>query len=205
MSNSSSDLITIGKQVWSRKNLSVTEFRNGDRITRADSPEEWSRCFNNNIPAWCFYENDSSNVATNGILYNYHAINDSRGIAPYGMRVADANDWCRLLKHLDSLTDAGIVRSLKSRSGWDNNGVDRLGFEAKPSGARNGSGGFFGKGRYCAWWILNATESDSCSITSYFQGWQSGRLELNGGINVRYLFKSISAGLSVRCIQSTEE
>lgn len=91
--------VKIGSQIWTTKNLSVLTFLNGDSIPKAQTSEEWVRAMDNKQPAWC-YSLNSNNIQTDGILYNFYAVNDSRGIAPKGWRIASNNDWSILIKNL---------------------------------------------------------------------------------------------------------
>ena len=77
-------------------NLDVREFRNLDPIMEAKTDEEWIRAGEQGIPAWCYYDNDSANNELYGKLYNWHAVNDKRGLAPEGYRVPT-------IKELDDL------------------------------------------------------------------------------------------------------
>lgn len=71
--------ITIGTQVWLVENLKVTHYRNGDTISNIIDDNAWSYP---SIGAYSNYNHDSNNVNIYGRLYNWLAINDSRGIAP---------------------------------------------------------------------------------------------------------------------------
>ena len=74
--------VTIGDQVWSTKNLDVATFRNGDSIPQAITKKEWKEARKKQQPAWCYFENDPANGEKYGKLYNWYAVNDSRGLAP---------------------------------------------------------------------------------------------------------------------------
>jgi hypothetical protein len=52
-SQSATDTVTIGDQVWMTKNLNVDKFRNGDPIPEAKTNEEWIKAGENKQPAWC--------------------------------------------------------------------------------------------------------------------------------------------------------
>ena len=85
--------ITIGTQVWMTKNLDVATFRNGDPIPQAKTDEEWEKAGENQQPAWCYYDNDPANGAKYGKLYNWYAVNDSRGLAPVGYHIPSDAEW----------------------------------------------------------------------------------------------------------------
>jgi hypothetical protein len=72
-------------------------YRNGDIIQYAQSDEEWKYYYKNNIGAWCLYENDPEK----GILYNIHAVNDKRGLAPTGWHIPTEYEWERIIKGND--------------------------------------------------------------------------------------------------------
>src|SRR5688572_21874913 len=76
--------VTIGDQVWMAENLKVTHYKNGDAIAVVSSDTAWSHLLSG---AYCHYNNDINNTAAYGKLYNWYAINDSRGIAPEGWHI----------------------------------------------------------------------------------------------------------------------
>ena len=65
---------------YSKENLDVIHYRNGDPIPFVKSKKEWS---NLTTGAYCYYDNEPEK----GILYNWHAVNDSRGLAPEGWKI----------------------------------------------------------------------------------------------------------------------
>src|SRR5210317_1010044 len=92
--------ISIGNQVWMLDNLNVDKFRNGDSIPQAKTDEEWENAGINGQPAWCYYDNNPDNGKRYGKLYNWHAVNDSRGLAPKGWHIPSAQEWIVLLDNL---------------------------------------------------------------------------------------------------------
>lgn len=80
-------VVKIGDQIWMPENLNVDTFRNGDSIHHMQTKEEWDDAAHNEVPAWCYYDFDPSNGEKYGKLYNWHAVNDPRGLAPDGWRV----------------------------------------------------------------------------------------------------------------------
>ena len=71
----------IGTQQWMKENLEVVTYRNGDIIPQVTDATAWAAL---TTGAWCWYDNDPANGATYGKLYNWYAVNDSRGLAPKG-------------------------------------------------------------------------------------------------------------------------
>lgn len=90
--------VKISTQTWMSENLTVTTFRNGDPIPEAKTKAEWKAAGNNNQPAFCYYNNDPATAKTHGVLYNWHAVNDKRGLAPDGWRMPSHIDIENLFK-----------------------------------------------------------------------------------------------------------
>lgn len=151
--------IKIGTQVWMTKNLDVSTFRNGDPIPQVKSEDEWSKADANKQPAWCYYNNDASNAATYGKIYNGFAVNDPRGLAPKGWHIPSINEWETLINYLGGENSAG--RKMKSSSGWKDygDGTNACGFKGLPGGARAYWGSFKNIGYWGNWW--SSTERSS--------------------------------------------
>jgi uncharacterized protein (TIGR02145 family) len=98
--SSDPSFVTIGKQKWSTTNLDVESFKNGDPIKEAKTNEEWILAEQSGEPAWCYYDNDEKNESQYGKLYNWHAVNDSRGLAPDGWHIPTDAEWKELSQHL---------------------------------------------------------------------------------------------------------
>jgi uncharacterized protein (TIGR02145 family) len=126
--------VTIGTQIWMAENLDVSTFRNGDAILEAKTKEEWQLAYDAKKPAWCYYNNDVSNGTKYGKLYNWHAVNDPRGLAPIGWKLPSVSDWKTLNLGLKELGG----KKMKSTSGWNEggNGTNESGFSALPGGIR---------------------------------------------------------------------
>jgi len=197
----SSNEVTIGEQIWMSKNLNVITFRNGDTIPEAKSEKEWKMAGEEGKPAWCHYNNDSKNAEKYGKLYNWYAINDSRGLAPKGWHVPNNSEWDKLNNHLGD--DAGT--KMKSKSGWNDfegrsgGGTNSSGFSGLPVGCRAFNGTFYGLGFECSWW------SSSESAADYMRG---GGPIGQAGCNLNYAYgflgrnnSSKEAGFSVRCLR----
>ncbi len=82
---STDSCVSICCQYWITKNLDVTTYRNGDTIPKVTDDAEWAAL---TTGAYCYYDNDSATyAATYGKLYNWYAVNDSRGLAPEGWHI----------------------------------------------------------------------------------------------------------------------
>jgi uncharacterized protein (TIGR02145 family) len=192
-SNESSNLaeVTIGKQVWMSENLNVDKFRNGDPIPQAKTDEAWIAAGKNKQPAWCYYDNDPSNETKYGKLYNWHAVNDPRGLAPNGYHIPTDTEWYILTDILGGIYIAGT--KMKSTSGWFDNGnsTNSSGFSGLPGGKRLGNGTFGSVGESGCWW--SSTEDDTDRAWGRFLTYYFGKVSSNNW--------NKGTGLSVRCLR----
>jgi uncharacterized protein (TIGR02145 family) len=107
--------VTIGSQVWASKNLNVSTYRNGEIIPHVQDQNAWAKL---TTGAWCYYDNDPSNEAKYGKLYNWYAVNDPRGLAPVGFHIPTHEEWLTLTDYLGGEALAG--GKMKSENGWNN-------------------------------------------------------------------------------------
>ena len=63
--------VQIGTQIWAKRNLDVSTYRNGDTIPQVTDPTEW---VNLTTGAWCYYNNDPELGKIYGKLYNLSLI-----------------------------------------------------------------------------------------------------------------------------------
>lgn len=183
--------VLIGSHLWMAENLNVAHYRNGDIIPQVQDSVKWS---NLSSGAWCYYTVDGKIVETFGKLYNWYAVNDSRGLAPFGWHIPSDAEWSSLTNYLGGDSVAG--GKLKASSMWSrpNKGAsNESGFTALPGGFRDGSG-------FC-----NLLDNDS-----YF--WSVTALENENDFawsrSINYDYENVNrftclkiAGLSVRCIK----
>lgn len=97
---------------------------------------------NDTTGAYCYYDDDVSNVADYGLLYNWYAVDNASGLAPAGWRVPSDGDWRVLQTYLGGETVAGGKLKEAGLTHWStpNTGaVNTYGFTALPGGARGGS------------------------------------------------------------------
>ncbi len=191
--------VTIGTQVWTTRNLNVTTFRNGDSIPQAKTKEEWGLASHENQPAWCYYDNDSVNGAKYGILYNWYAVNDPRGLAPEGFHIPTDEEWTTLTTFLGGEYIAGKI--MKSTSGLDIfnvNGSTTLDNKSNKNGdlelrgaCRFSDGDFILIDETGEWW--SSTELDTLTA---FDRWLYYNLD-----NVIRNVNSKGVGCSVRCVK----
>jgi len=185
--------VKIGDQIWMKSNLDVATFRNGDPIPHAKTDEAWEMAYENGEPAWCYYNNSPDEEF--GKLYNWHAVNDPRGLAPDGWKIPSDTDWSLMADFLGGEDWCGI--QLKSTSYWvdgawdeDDNGANESGFSGLPGGQRYDYGPFSYFGEQGYWW---SSSGNSDSALAQFLLYDNDGLY---GENVNTGF-----GLSVRCLK----
>ena len=142
--------VKIGNQTWMAENLNVGMFSNGEKIPQARSRQEWEAFVDQKKPAWAYYAFDSIDAQSMGKLYNYHAVIDTRGLAPKDWIIPSKQDWKQLIMFVGGDSIAG--KKLKSKTGWNRqwlvqedssttnpNGIDSYGFNARPNSEDYGS------------------------------------------------------------------
>ena len=177
--------ILLGKQEWMMDNLKVTKYRNGQPIPHIQDSIVWNAWKNG---AYVFYKNDTKH----GILYNWMAVNDSRGVCPTGWHVPSSFEWDTLAKFLGGNEVAG--GKMKAKLHWETpntSATNESSFHALPKGMYGVNGSFNNIGKNAYWW--------SSSEHGVSSAW--GR-EI--GFNESALFAGHGDkrdGLSVRCIK----
>jgi uncharacterized protein (TIGR02145 family) len=198
--------VTIGTQTWMGYNLDVSKYNNGDDIPQVTDATAWD---NLTTGAWCYYNNDPAMGALYGKLYNWYAVNDSRGLAPVGWHIPSDAEWKTLSMYLGmsqidadlfgkayfGTTEGGKMKKAGT-SLWvsPNTGATNLsGFLALPGGMRSALSNydFAGPGLSNFWW--SSTEFDAATA------WMRGVENASSGTYRYYLTKK--HGFSVRCIQ----
>ena len=165
------DLVAIGSQCWFAENLRTVHYANGDEIPGNLSDSEWSSMSSG---AQTVYGEGSSscsgdcdevaNLEAYGRLYNWFAVDDSRGLCPSGWHVPTDGEWMTLEMELGMTsseanstgsrgTDQGaqLKSSPSDDPSWD--GTNTLGFSALPGGLRGDDNGhFYNEWLYGYWW-----------------------------------------------------
>lgn len=183
--------IQIAQQIWMVSNLDVDKFRNGDPIPQVKSKKQWRKAGESGQPAWCYYGMDPGMGAKYGKLYNWHAVNDQRGLAPDGWHIPSQEEWELLVQSLGGKGTAGYT--MKSDKDWlsNGNGTNSSGFNGLPAGLRNADGFFGFYGEYAKWWT--STNGDTRNAWCHY-------LCHGSKLAVKY-YISKSYGLSVRCVK----
>ena len=183
--------IIIGNQTWMAENLRVRHYNNGDIIAHNLIKTDFNPA--NQEGAFGSYNEtkDKDSIATFGLLYNWYAISDSRGLAPNGWHIPSKNEWENLLSGLGSGIEAELklVESGSTHWYYMNLGTNMSGFTALPSGQFN-FGEFYGIGYWTAWWTSTVIDEQ----TAFGKEFSS-----NYPAQISPFTKNM--GLSIRCVK----
>ena len=190
--------VKIGDQEWTTENLNLGHFQNGDIIQEAKTDSEWEKAGKNKEPAWCYYDNNSSNGKKYGKLYNFYAVIDPRGLAPNGWHVPTDAEWTVLTDYLTANGHNGTEgTALKATSGWNDvdgqsgKGTDDYGWLGLPGGYRVLNGSFYNIGYYIYCWSSSENSKND-----------AGSRNLNSNDDyVNRGYSSKQDGFSVRCLR----
>lgn len=165
--------VTIGLQEWMNKNLNVSIFSNGEVIPEAKTIEAWGKACASGQPVWCNYDNDPANGAIYGKLYNWYAVNDSRGLAPSGWRIPTEFDWAEMVNNDVGSFTSVLGGARKCDGYWDNNS----------------------NGNYGAWWTASKVDTRD-GAAKYFLNRDQSKLEMGwesmgNGFSVRCIANEI--------------
>ena len=177
---------------WTKTNLNVSTYRNGDSIPQVQDLEVWAKL---TTGAWCYANNDPSNGTKYGKLYNWYAVNDPRGLAPKGYHIPTEKEWATLTQSLGNDPLAGGKMKATGTQDWrspNQDATNESGFSGLPGGRRNNNDEMdrSGIGAFGHWW---SSDYPVCRTLSYYGG------------NVLREDMDMKNGLSVRCVKSDEQ
>ncbi len=181
--------VKIGGVNWALENLDVTTFRNGDAIMQAQTESEWAKAAIEKKPSWCYVYFNNENGLQKGIIYNWYAVNDSRGLAPTGWVLPTATKWEAAVKALGG--DSLAALKIKALTGWKIKGTNETKFSAMPTGYLSRFGKLNLQNYETGWWTSSSDETATSNATAFKMSNRSiSRSEINKGY-----------GFLVRCIK----
>jgi uncharacterized protein (TIGR02145 family) len=158
--------VTIGTQTWAACNLNVSEYSDGTSIPEVQDPTAWAAL---TTGAWCWYNNDSvTYAATYGKLYNWYAVNDTRGLAPSGWHIPTDAEWTILTNYLGGTSIAGGKMKKNGTSNWkspNTGATNESGFSALPGGSRESNGAFTNVGNFGCWWSASENNTTNAGFS----------------------------------------
>ncbi len=198
--------VQIGSQCWMKENLQSSKFRNGDNIPIVGLAAAWTG--GTVGPKATAYDNNVVNKSLYGLMYNWYAVNDSRGLCPVGWHVPTSVEWQQMTTTLGGLSEAGGRMKQTGVLGegtglWQNPNAGASncsGFTGLPGGQRRyDTGEFIRLNTYGNWWmadrfITGLTNAPYASYLSYNQERVHNGTSVAGPADERN-------GYSVRCVK----
>ena len=182
--------IIIGNQEWIVENLKTTKYNDGSSIPLITDDSLW---INSNSDAYCWYNNDTSNKAIYGALYNWEVINSDK-ICPSGWHVPTNEDWETLIDFLGDLMTAGGELKDNSTEYWNSPNTDATnnsGFTAFPGGERYYYYGNFNNiGESGYWWSNSESGNEAYYYSLFFASSEITKMTADK-----------KNGFSIRCIK----
>ena len=103
----------IGNRCWFTENLQADNYSNGEAIPFVTGSCTWHGY---TTGAFRVYGNDLAKKEQYGLLYNYHATQDPRGLCPNGWSVPTSGEWQSLIETAGGDSIAG--GNLKATDTW---------------------------------------------------------------------------------------
>ncbi len=154
--------VAIEDHCWMAENLNSTKYADGTDIPLIEDTATWEANLSTDItPAYCYYNNDSSNGDIYGALYNWAAVMNGsewtdavpsgvQGVCPNGWHVPSDDEFSILANtYLGGSHLAGGPMKEEGTDHWEapNEGAtNSSGFTALGAGKRTDSGLFVGLG-----------------------------------------------------------
>ena len=189
--------VTIGTQTWMAENLKVSKYNDGTTIPNITDNTQWSKL---TTGAWSYQNNDVTNNAKYGKLYNWYAVsptkNGNKNVCPTSWHVPTDAEWTVLTDYLGGLTVAGGKMKEVGTASWNSPNTDATNtslFTGLPGGFRFSSDdGYRNIGDGGRWW--SSTEG---GLVHY--AWDRYLNYDNGIANRNYSYSR--DGLSIRCLR----
>ncbi len=186
--------VYIGFQNWMTENLKTTRYNDGSSIPNITYNSQWVTLSG----AWAYYNNDATNNAKFGKLYNWHVIdsatNQNKNVCPTGWHVPSVPELMVLFDYLGGYNVAGGKMKEIGTVNWKSPNTDATNsslFTGLPGGRRTENGIYTEVGENGYWW--SSTEYLTYSSTLLRLG--------NGGGGAEWFDIRKETGLSIRCLQ----
>ncbi|MNQ76473.1 Fibrobacter succinogenes major domain [compost metagenome] len=181
--------VKIGTQTWMMENLRTTHYRDGTIIPNVTGNAEWGIQSNG---AYCSYDNNLDKGKLYGHLYNWHAVNNTRQLAPRGWHIPTSAEWAILYNYIggDRYSGGKIQESGTSHWSSDTGASNITKFTGLPGGKRSGDGKYESLSLDANWWTATA---NSGGTAWYYNLYVKGYIEAGEGLK--------NMGYSIRCIK----
>lgn len=208
--------VIIGNQEWTTTNLQTGRFKNFDIVLPVPYADTYNSTWTSsslNQQSMCCLYNDASSVSTDdrGILYNWYAVNDPRGLAPEGWHIPSQTEWQTLIDFTNS-----NVQDVMRKPGIENWGCNDIAnnqynFSAIGSGLRisafnNPSDGQYQSADYASFFWSSTTLADANTVPDAGTAYAAFSHCFNNSFPVLLANTGFGkeAGMSVRCIKNEQ-
>jgi uncharacterized protein (TIGR02145 family) len=187
--------VTIGNQTWMAENLKVSKYNDGTTIPNITDNTSWS---NLTTGAWAYYNNNATNNAKYGKLYNWYAVspttNGNKNVCPTGWHIPTDAEWTVLTDYLGGSSVAGGKMKEVGTTSWDSPNTDATNtslFTGLPGGYRNTDGNYENIRNDGYWW----GSTEGTTVVAWYRnlGYSIGNAVRSANIK--------RSGLSVRCLR----
>ncbi len=194
--------VKIGDDWWMAENLQVTVYNDSTPLARVEPTAP--------ADVWAGMAQGAYSFTVDsvyGLLYNFAAVADARGLAPEGWHIATDADWKNLEESIGMPNDqtdklgwrgtneAEKLAPLYSR-GWPEFselfGTDEFGFKALPGGCRLFNGEINLQNNTAFWWTKSAYDNE--------ESWYRYMDYNQDRVFRQHTYKSY--GMSVRCVKN---
>ncbi|MFA6979183.1 MAG: FISUMP domain-containing protein [Ignavibacteriaceae bacterium] len=169
---------------WMTKNLNVDHYGNGDTIPEVSDPKKWEKL---KTGAWCYYDNEPENDQQYGKLYNWYAVNDTRGLAPKGWHIPSNKEFEKLITEVTR--DSEALKSMRKGE------INLNGFSLISAGGRDTTGYFYDLDYVPYYWSL--TQSDTLNAYQLLLRYHDTNISLST--------KGKGYGFSIRCVKTVKK
>jgi len=186
--------VTIGNLVWMAEDLKTTRYSDGIPIPQIENYDQWA---NLELPAYCWYNNDSLAKDAYGALYNWYAV-ESGKLCPDGWHVPSDEEWIEIET---TFGGAGIAGNALKESGtihWKTPNMEATnesGFSALPGGYRSYNGTFNLELRSGYWWTASTKSWYGSSSKAVYRSLRHDTKDVSRNI------AEYNNGFSVRCVK----
>ena len=197
--------VQIGEQCWMKENLKTTKYADGTDIKHGNYSST-------SVAYWYYPDDNSSNKATYGLLYNWCA---AVSICPRGWHLPSDAEWTQLTNYVGNhveyvcrINSEYIAKALASSTGWtetsesycavcnNQSSNNATGFSAVPAGYYGNNGDYYDFGKRACFWSATAYNSvyaynrslcNQCSDVTTNDSYIGNNVNKNWGQSVRCL------------------
>jgi uncharacterized protein (TIGR02145 family) len=157
--------VLIGQQCWTKENLKVTKYNNGDVIPD-ETYNDLLSILTAGARAVYIDEDTIGYVGTYGYLYNWYAATDERGICPSGWRLPSAEDWDNLGDFLGGTDVAGGRMKSTGTTYWatESAGTNNSSLFSALPGGYNGDEGYDAISTNAFFWSATGYDNNAIGI-----------------------------------------